>query len=113
MHGLPVDQLREPKRAEMFKDLLKFGFIVDTGSLNTVQDCHQQGWIYAITITQAKMVYVLPSPLHHAYYEWKLLPSSTEFKFTTLLDMSIKVIQVFQPSQLCDLPQQVGVSGAI
>ena len=110
--GLPVEQLHEPERAEMFKDLLKFGFIADTSSSNTVRYCHQRGWIYAIA-TQTGVVYVLPSPLHRAYYEWKLLPSSTEFKFTTLLDLSTKVIQAFQPSQLSVPPQRVGVSGAV
>ena len=99
--------------AEIFKNLLKFGFIVDTGSSNAVQDCHQHGWIYATALTKGKMVYVLPSPLHRAYYEWKLLPSSTEYKFTTLLDMTIKVIQAFQPSQLSNPPRRVGISGAV
>ena len=113
MRGLPRDELHDPETAEIFKNLLKFGFILDTNSMGTVQDCHQRGWIYAVAIPERAMVYVLPSPLHHAYYEWKLLPSSTELEFTTLLDMSIQVIRAFQPSQLSSPLRRVGVSGVV
>ena len=113
MRGLPVGELDDPETAEMFKNLLKFGFVVDAGASDTVQDCHQRGWIYAVAIPKCGMVYVLPSPLHRAYYEWKLLPSSTEFEKPTLLDMSIEVIRAFQPSQLSSPLRRVGVSGAV
>ena len=45
--------------------------------------------------------------------EWKLLPSSMTVPFATLLDISIAVIQAFQPSQLSDPPRRVGDAGAV
>jgi hypothetical protein len=109
--GLPKSKFQDPKVAKTFWHLLQFGFLKDPGSLNTIQYCHRQGWIYSTTITNNEVVYVLPSPLHRAYFEWKLLPSSTPLPFSTLLDMSIAAVQAFQQSQLSDPPQRVGDTG--
>ena len=111
--GLPDSELQEREVANMFRHLLQFGFIKQRGSSATVQHCHKKGWIYSTILTKNEVAYVLPSPLHRSYYEWRLLPSSITVPFATPLDLSISAIRAFQPSQLSDPPRRVGDAGAV
>jgi hypothetical protein len=111
--GLPKPHdLQQIGVADMFRHMLQFGFINETDSSDIVQFCHKNGWIHSTAVTIHQVVYVFPSPLHRAYLEWKLLPSSIEVPYDTLLDTSIAVIRAFQPSQLSDPPRRVGDAGA-
>ena len=98
----------------VFWNLLQYGSIEDTGKSDTLQSCHKNGWIFSSATGRGEdqPVYVLPSPLHRAYFEWKLLPSSTTLPFLTPFDVSIAAIKGFQPSRLSGSPRRVGDAGA-
>jgi len=111
--GLPTSRdLQTTGVADMFCHLLQNGSIEGTSPSDVIQFCHKSGWIHSTPVTISDQVYVFPSPLHRLYMEWKLLPSSTTAPYDTLLDISIAVIQAFQPSQLSCPPRRIGDAGA-
>lgn len=93
--------------------MLQDGSIKDTDYSSIIHYCHKKGWIYSAPADKGELVYVLPSQMHSLYYQWKLLPSSGSIPFTNLLELSIAVIQAFQPSQLSNPPRRVGDAGAL
>ena len=113
--GLPTpDDLKRSEVVGVFRDLVQnrsIPHVSPSPELDLVNECHKNGWIFATTDQDGQRVYVLPSPLHRLYFEWKLLPSSTPLLFDTLWDLSIKVIEGFRPSQLSNLSRRVGDAG--
>jgi len=113
--GLPTLQdLKRPELVGVFRHLVQNRSIPHESppsDPDLVNECHKNGWIFATTDQAGEDVYVLPSPLHHLYFEWKLLSSSNLLLFDSLWDLSIKAIERFKPSQLSNLSRRVGDAG--
>ncbi len=113
--GLPGDDLHRPEVANVLRKLLQCGCIAAADADPIVQSCHSQGWIYSVAfVTEekpAEVFYVLPSPLHHFYFEWKLSPRDATIPYATPFEMSVQVIKKFKPSQLSRTLRRAGPAG--
>jgi len=117
--GLP--EAREltdlPLVVKLFRKLLKDDEIVkidknqDDDEGKAIHKCHRHGWIHADLTVNAKFTrYTFPSPLHAVCVSWMLEPTVNMHEFARPLDLALKVISQFKPSQLKDPIRRVGPS---
>jgi len=99
--GLPsTTEIQDLQIARTFQKLLvEKSISASDVDVDALAKCFQEGWVHSDVVNDQER-YVLPSPLHASYLEWKLLPTKDTCPYTTLQELSIAVIQKFSPARL-------------
>jgi hypothetical protein len=109
--GLPPnDVIEKPAFARIFSEVLRTGSIVQPDPIvedpTALDQCYRNGWLHVDKVSNTRrseeIVYVLPSPLHRWFMEWKLFNSvpTTPPGSNSILELAVKVISGFSPSLL-------------
>ena len=109
--GLPPnDVLEKPAFARIFSEVLRTGSIVQSDPIiedrTALDQCYRNGWLHTDKVSNTRcseeVVYVLPSPLHRWFVEWKLFNSvpTTPLCLSSIFELAVKVISGFSPSLL-------------